>query len=126
MSYGNGNFPAIAEETLGVHQGQQQLQVKGGIMIASILRANEVETISTLPSLDEMRAQLAGLIVTPASTLWASSTRQRVRWSTCCIHMSKIAAATVQPKRTVGFRPLFNPTHIRKQNTVRKGVKNHG
>ncbi|MFN8376941.1 MAG: hypothetical protein U0694_29210, partial [Anaerolineae bacterium] len=45
------------------------LQVKGGIMIASILRANEVETISTLPSLDEMRAQLAGLIVTPASTL---------------------------------------------------------
>lgn len=70
VSYGIGNFPAIAKETLGfIKDNSEQLSVKGGIMIASILRANEVETMSTLPSMDEMRAQLAGLIVTPASTL---------------------------------------------------------
>lgn len=70
VSYGFGNFPAIAKETLGfIKDNSEQLSVKGGIMLATILRANEVETMSTLPSMDEMRAQLAGLIVTPASTL---------------------------------------------------------
>ncbi|NWF69937.1 MAG: 50S ribosomal protein L10 [Chloroflexi bacterium] len=70
VSYGTGNFPAIAKETLAfIKDNSEQLQVKGGIMIASILRANDVEMLSTLPGLDEMRAQLAGLIVTPASAL---------------------------------------------------------
>jgi large subunit ribosomal protein L10 len=70
VSYGSGNFPTIAKETLAfIKDNSEQLQVKGGIMIASILRANDVETLATLPSLDELRAQLAGLIVTPASTL---------------------------------------------------------
>jgi large subunit ribosomal protein L10 len=70
VSYGNGNFPAIAKETLGfIKDNSEAVQVKGGIMIASILRANEVEIMATLPSMDELRAQLAGLIVSPASTL---------------------------------------------------------
>lgn len=70
VAYGLGNFPAIAKEALGfIKDNSEQLSVKGGIMVASILRASEVETMSTLPSMDEMRAQLAGLIVTPASTL---------------------------------------------------------
>jgi large subunit ribosomal protein L10 len=70
VSYGTGNFPAIAKETLGfIKDNSEQLQVKGGIMIASILRADDVQTLASLPSMDQLRAELAGLIVTPASTL---------------------------------------------------------
>lgn len=70
--FGQGNFPAIAKEALaffGDKDNTELISVKGGVMIASILKAKDVETISTLPSLDELRAQLAGLLTTPASLL---------------------------------------------------------
>ncbi len=70
VAYGIGNFPAIAKEALGfIKDNSEQAKVKGGLMVASILRANEVEMISSLPPLEDLRAQLAGLIVSPASTL---------------------------------------------------------
>jgi large subunit ribosomal protein L10 len=72
VAYGQGNFPQIAKEILafmGDKENTELLKNKGGVMIASILRAQDVETISSLPSLDELRAQLAGLIVQPAASL---------------------------------------------------------
>jgi large subunit ribosomal protein L10 len=72
VAFGKGNFPQIAKEMLafmGDKDITELLKSKGGVMVASILRADEVETISTLPSLDELRAQLAGLIVQPAAAV---------------------------------------------------------
>ena len=43
--------------------------IKGGVMAGSVFGSSQVEAISQLPSLDELRAQLAGLIVQPATGL---------------------------------------------------------
>lgn len=72
IAYGSGNFAAIAKETLafiGAAENAEMLKVKGGVMVASILRTDQVEAISKLPGLDELRAQLAGLIAAPMTGL---------------------------------------------------------
>jgi large subunit ribosomal protein L10 len=47
----------------------QKMSPKGGIMGREIFGADKVEAISNLPTLDELRAQIAGLIVSPATGL---------------------------------------------------------
>ncbi|MEZ4668245.1 MAG: 50S ribosomal protein L10 [Anaerolineae bacterium] len=68
--FGAGNFPAVAKVALGFVKDYEGLfTVKGGIMTGQLLSAKEVDTISNLPSLDELRSQLAGLISQPAAGL---------------------------------------------------------
>ena len=43
------------------------MKVVGGLMGSEALTGPQVDAISKLPSLDEMRAQLVGLIVAPAT-----------------------------------------------------------
>ena len=43
--------------------------VKGGVMAGSIFEAKDLDAIASLPTLDEIHAQLAGLIVQPAASL---------------------------------------------------------
>jgi large subunit ribosomal protein L10 len=68
---GGANFPTVAKTLLAtVKDYEEVLKIKGGVMAGSILTtAAQVETVSNLPSLDELRAQLAGLIVQPATGL---------------------------------------------------------
>jgi large subunit ribosomal protein L10 len=44
-------------------------KVRGGIMGEQIMTREQVEAIADLPSLDELRAQILGLLDTPASNL---------------------------------------------------------
>lgn len=72
IAFGLDNFPGVAKAVLEfVDEGDrvQKMQVGGGVMTGEILDPRKVETISKLPSLDELRAQLAGLIVAPATGL---------------------------------------------------------
>jgi large subunit ribosomal protein L10 len=52
--------------------------VKGGIMGAELLTADQVEALAKLPSLDELRAQIIGLVSAPARNI-ASTVASGVR-----------------------------------------------
>ncbi|MBN8620321.1 MAG: 50S ribosomal protein L10 [Anaerolineae bacterium] len=66
--FGAANFPAVAKVAVSFIKDYEGLFViKGGIMTGELLTPQQVDTVSNLPSLDELRAQLAGLISQPAS-----------------------------------------------------------
>jgi large subunit ribosomal protein L10 len=66
--FGAENFPQVAKAAIGFNKDFENFYaVKGGIMAGTVLNAAQVDAVSNLPSLDELRAQLAGLIVQPAS-----------------------------------------------------------
>jgi large subunit ribosomal protein L10 len=70
IAVGNGNFPAVAKMVVGFLKDYEEvLSIKGGVMEGQILNPSQVEAVSNLPSLDELRAQLAGLISQPAAGL---------------------------------------------------------
>jgi large subunit ribosomal protein L10 len=69
VAFGDSNFPAVAKIVLEYLKGNEKLILKGGVMAGAIVNPKQVETISNLPSLEEMRAQLAGLVVQPAAGL---------------------------------------------------------
>jgi large subunit ribosomal protein L10 len=72
VAFGLSNFPAVAKAVLEfTSEGDrgEKVWITGGVMTGEILNVNKVEAISKLPSLDEMRSQLAGLIVAPATGL---------------------------------------------------------
>ena len=46
-----------------------KLVIQGGAMGSTALDANGVKALATLPSLDELRAKLVGMIVTPATRI---------------------------------------------------------
>lgn len=66
--FGNGNTPAAAKVVQKFAQENPDLFiVKGGVFGGSIFQAKNLEAISNLPTMEEIRAQLAGLIMIPAS-----------------------------------------------------------
>lgn len=68
--FGNGNLPAVAKTIQGFQKDNPDLFiVKGGVIASSVFGAADLEAVANLPTLDEIRAQLAGLIVQPASSL---------------------------------------------------------
>jgi len=70
IAVGNGNFPAVAKMMVGfIKDYEEVLTIKGGVMEGRILNPAQVEAVSNLPSLDELRAQIAGLISQPAAGL---------------------------------------------------------
>jgi len=82
VAFGNGNLPAVAKIVQGfVKDNTELFIVKGGVMGNGIFGAGDLEAVSNLPTIDELHAQLAGLIVQPASAiagLLASATGQVV------------------------------------------------
>lgn len=69
-AFADGNLPGLAKLLLDFKKDHEEhFIIKGGAMMGSTLSASDVETISKLPSLDELRAQLAGLLVQPATGL---------------------------------------------------------
>jgi large subunit ribosomal protein L10 len=70
VAFGDGNFPAVAKIMIAfAKENEEKIAIKGGVMAGQIISSKQVEAVSTLPSLDELRAQLAGLIVQPAAGL---------------------------------------------------------
>lgn len=70
VAFGNGNLPAVAKAIQAFSKDNPDLfVVKGGVIASSIFGANDIEAVANLPTLDEIRAQLAGLLVQPASAL---------------------------------------------------------
>ncbi|MDX2160845.1 MAG: 50S ribosomal protein L10 [bacterium] len=68
--FGNGNLPAVAKAVQEWQKTNAEIfSVKGGVIGSSVFAANELEAVANLPTMDEIRAQLAGLIVAPASQL---------------------------------------------------------
>jgi large subunit ribosomal protein L10 len=50
-------------------KGNDKLVILGGAMGSTALDANGVKALATLPSLDELRAKLVGMIATPATRI---------------------------------------------------------
>jgi large subunit ribosomal protein L10 len=70
VAFGNGNLPGVAKIVQAFQKENADLFiVKGGVISGSIFKAKDLDAIASLPTLDELHAQLAGLIVQPAASL---------------------------------------------------------
>jgi large subunit ribosomal protein L10 len=68
--YGNGNLPAVAKVVKQfISDFPDNFSAKGGVLGASVFGANDLEAVASLPTMDEIRAQLAGLVVASASQI---------------------------------------------------------
>lgn len=76
-----GEAPTLAKALVDYAEKEDNFSIKGGVMNLEMLSDQQVEALAKLPSLDELRAQILGLINAPArdiaSTL-ASGMRQVV------------------------------------------------
>lgn len=67
--FGRDNMPGVSKALLRHIEDQdfdEKMQVTGGVMAGDLLDAQQIDAISKLPTLDELRAQLAGLVISPA------------------------------------------------------------
>lgn len=72
IAFGKENFPGVTKALLNYIKDENPdpkvFQAVGGLMSGKeILNAKRLEAVSNLPTLDEIRAQLAGLVVAPAT-----------------------------------------------------------
>ncbi len=58
---------AVAKAAVDYSRANQKLEVVGGALGARLLDGDGVRALAALPSLDQLRAQLVGLIATPAT-----------------------------------------------------------
>lgn len=69
-AFADGDVPKLAKAMLQFEKDfPEQVKIKGGVIGQMVLTRAQVETISELPPLNELRAQIAGLIVQPATGL---------------------------------------------------------
>jgi large subunit ribosomal protein L10 len=64
-----GEAPTFAKALVNFAKKEDNLTIKGGIMENKVLSQGEVEALAELPSLDQLRAQIIGLINGPARGL---------------------------------------------------------
>ncbi len=74
IAFSSDNFPGVAKailDYLGDRSAavEDKAQVTGGILADTLLKPERVEAISKLPSMDELRAEIAGLLVQPSTGL---------------------------------------------------------
>ena len=68
--FGNGNLPAVAKTVQGyIKDNAELLSVRGGVLAGAVFSPREMEAVANLPTLEEIHAQLAGLVVQPAAIL---------------------------------------------------------
>ena len=73
--------PPLAKMLTNFAQGSEQFAIRFGIMDDMVLTTEQVEALANLPTLDELRAQLLGIIQGPArniASVVASGVRQVV------------------------------------------------
>ena len=73
-----GEIPSLAKTLVDFADEVEQFSLKGGIMGGQFLTVDEIKALAKLPSLDELRAQLIGLINAPAQSI-ASTVANGVR-----------------------------------------------
>ena len=67
--FGRDNMPGVSRAVIKHIEDEnfsEKMQVAGGVMSGEVLNAQQVDAVSKLPTLDELRAQLAGLVISPA------------------------------------------------------------
>ena len=67
--FGRDNMPGVSRAVIKHIEDEnfsEKMQVAGGVMSGEVLDAQQVDAVSKLPTLDELRAQLAGLVISPA------------------------------------------------------------
>lgn len=67
--FGRDNMPGVSKALIKHIKDEEfaeKMQVTGGMMSGDVLDAQQVEDVSQLPTLDELRAQLAGMVAAPA------------------------------------------------------------
>lgn len=69
-----GDAPTLAKTLLEYARKEELLKLRGAIIENRILTAEQVDTLSKLPSLDVLRAQIIGLINAPAQGLVSALT----------------------------------------------------
>ena len=69
-----GEVPSMAKALVDFAKGVDKLSVKGGILESTTLTAQQVEDLANLPSLDQLRAQILGLINGPAQGIVSAVT----------------------------------------------------
>jgi large subunit ribosomal protein L10 len=71
--FGRDNFPGVAKAVLGFIKDEnldEKMAVKGGVLGGQeVLSGTDVVSVSELPSLPELQAQIIGLIVAPSRNL---------------------------------------------------------
>ncbi len=81
LGFAYGDISRTAKTLLDFTREAEKFQLKGAILGQQVLSAKDVESLSTMPSLAVLRAQLLGLISAPASRVAgvvASGVRQMV------------------------------------------------
>lgn len=76
-----GEAPVLAKTLVEYARKEELLKLRGGLLGDKLLTAAQVDSLAKLPSLDELRAQIIGMIRTPAqnmTSLVANSVRQVV------------------------------------------------
>ncbi len=66
--FGRDNMPGVAKAVFKHIEDEdfvEKMRVTGGIMSGDVLDAQQVEAVSKLPTLEELRAQIAGLMMSP-------------------------------------------------------------
>ncbi|MFN2137788.1 MAG: 50S ribosomal protein L10 [Candidatus Promineifilaceae bacterium] len=76
-----GDAPTLAKALVNYSDDEEKFVIRGGIMHMEILSDEQIKALATLPTLDELRAQILGVINAPArniASVVASSVRQVV------------------------------------------------
>jgi large subunit ribosomal protein L10 len=68
-SFALGEAPALAKAISEFAKSEEKLTLKGGILNKDLLTSEQVEALAQLPSLDQLRAQIIGLISAPAQNI---------------------------------------------------------
>lgn len=79
--FAQGEIPTLAKTLVEFADSKDHLNVRGALMGPDTLTAAQVEALAKLPSLDQLRAQIMGLINAPArdiASIVASGVRQVV------------------------------------------------
>jgi large subunit ribosomal protein L10 len=66
--------PAMAKTLVDYARTQEFMKLKGGILGDKILSAEQIEALANLPPLDQLRAQIIGLINAPAQGIVSALT----------------------------------------------------
>jgi large subunit ribosomal protein L10 len=64
-----GEVPALAKALADFAKAEDNLVLRGGILDVNVLSAEQVDALAKLPSLDQLRSQIIGLIGTPAQNI---------------------------------------------------------
>ena len=74
MGFALEEVPALAKALVDYAKAEERLRLKAAILGDKVLSAEQVEALAKLPSLDELRAQISGLINAPAQNVVSAIT----------------------------------------------------